>query len=41
MRVHEDRPAAMARGAWIGRASRQAALPGPLRELHRPVLRWF
>ncbi len=27
--------------AWIGSASRQAALPGPLRELHRAVLRRF
>lgn len=26
---------------WIGSASRQAALPGPLRELHRAVLRRF
>ena len=24
---------------WMGSASRQAALPGPLRELHRTVLR--
>jgi hypothetical protein len=27
--------------SWIGSASRQAALPGPLRELHRAVLRRF
>jgi hypothetical protein len=26
---------------WIGSAGRQAALPGPLRELHRAVLRRF
>ena len=26
---------------WIGSARRQAALPGPLRELHRAVLRRF
>lgn len=26
---------------WVGSASRQAALPGPLRELHRAVLRRF
>ncbi len=26
---------------WTGSASRQAALPGPLRELHRAVLRRF
>ena len=39
MRVDEDHPAAVPRGAWIGSASRQAELPGPLRELHRAVLR--
>jgi alkylmercury lyase len=40
--MDEDHPAAaVARGAWIGSASRQAALPGPLRELHRAVLRRF
>jgi hypothetical protein len=26
---------------WIGSAGRRAALPGPLRELHRAVLRRF
>ena len=41
MRLGEDDPAAVALGAWIGSASRQAALPGPLRELHRAVLRRF
>ncbi len=41
MRLDEDHPAAVARSAWIGSASRQAALPGPLRELHRVVLRRF
>ena len=41
MRVDEDHPAAVPRGAWIGSASRQAELPGPLRELHRAVLRRF
>jgi hypothetical protein len=29
------------KSGWIGSASRQAALPGPLRELHRAVLRLF
>jgi hypothetical protein len=41
MRLDEDHPAAVAWGAWIGSASRQAGLPGPLRELHRAVLRRF
>jgi alkylmercury lyase len=42
MSLGEDDPAAaVAGGAWIGSASRQAALPGPLRELHRAVLRRF
>jgi hypothetical protein len=41
MRLDEDHTAAVARGAWIGSAGRQAALPGPLRELHRAILRRF
>lgn len=41
MRLGEDDPAAVALSAWIGSASRQAVLPGPLRELHRAVLRRF
>jgi Alkylmercury lyase len=41
VRLDEDHTAALARGAWIGSASRQAALPRPLRELHRAVLRRF
>ncbi len=41
MRLGEDDPAAVALGAWIGSASRQAALLGPLRELRRAVLRRF
>jgi alkylmercury lyase len=41
MRLDQDDPAAVALGAWIGSASRQAALPGPLRELNRAVLRRF
>jgi hypothetical protein len=42
MSRREDGPAAAeARGERAGSASRQAALPGPLRELHRAVLRQF
>jgi alkylmercury lyase len=41
MSLGGDDQAAVVRGAWIGSAARQAALPALLRELHRAVLRRF
>src|SRR5260370_39421400 len=50
MRLDEDDSAGATEGfvmtqpdepGWMGSARRQAALPGPLRELHRAVLRRF